>query len=204
MSRIRTSPISFPDNYPGETFWWAGESIIADGLTKKVVLVMAVEAAFASGEVATPGDQVSFGRIRVRMDDMIPGATYHVTHPYGEEDLEADEDGRVFATSDIGALTTPADFSLALDSPVFNNLLQWDADAPAGYLGDPGVEHTVTGSPTGNNIFRVEGPAGSFGPAQACEGVDRWQLCADRPVLDHGQACSDVGCADDAGGADRS
>ena len=40
-----------------------------------------------------------------------------------------------------------------------------------GYLGDPGVEHTVTGSPTGNNIFRVEGPAGSFGANQACEGV---------------------------------
>ena len=165
------SPISFPDNYPGETFWWAGESIIEDGLTKKVVLVMAVEAAFASGEVATPGDQVSFGRVRVRMDDMIPGATYHVTHPYGEVDLEADEDGRVFATEDIGALTTPADFSLALNSPVFGNLLQWDADAPAGYLGDPGIEHTVTGSPTGKNLFRVEGPAGSFGPAEACEGV---------------------------------
>ena len=164
-------PISFPDNYPGETFWWAGESVIEDGLTKKVVLVMAVEAAFASGEVATPGDQVSFGRVRVRMDDMIPGATYHVTHPYGEVDLEADEDGRVFATEDIGALTTPADFSLALNSPVFGNLLQWDADAPAGYLGDPNIEHTVTGSPTGKNLFRVEGPAGSFGPAEACEGV---------------------------------
>ncbi len=34
-------PISFPDNYPGETFWWAAESSIDDGLTKKVVLVMA-------------------------------------------------------------------------------------------------------------------------------------------------------------------
>src|SRR6188472_4176158 len=163
--------ISFPDNFPGEAFWWAGESVIADGLTKKITLVMAAEAAFASGEVATPGDQVSFGRIRVRMDGMIPGATYHVTHPYGEGDFEADDGGRVFATSDIGALTTPADFSLALDSPVFSNLLQWDAGAPAGYLGDPAVDHTVTGSPNGKNFFRVEGPAGSFGPNQACEGV---------------------------------
>ena len=59
------------------------------------------------------------------MDNMIPGATYHITHPYGEVDLEADDRGRVFSTEDIGALTTPADFSLALDSPVFNNLLQW-------------------------------------------------------------------------------
>ena len=165
------SPISFPGNFAGENFWWAGEAVIADGLTKKIVLVMAAEAAFASGEVATPGDQVSFGRVRVRMDDMIPGATYHVTHPYGEGDFEADEDGRVFVTEDIGALTTPADFSLALDSPIFSNLLQWDADAPVGYLGDPSIDHTVTGSPTGFNKFRVEGPAGSFGPNQACPDV---------------------------------
>jgi hypothetical protein len=166
------SPIKFPENFPGEAFWWAGESVIADGLTEKVVLVMAAEAAFASGEVATPGDQVSFGRVRVRMDGMIPGATYHITHPYGEVDLEADDGGRVFSTEDIGALTTPADFSLALDSPIFGNLLQWDAGAPAGYLGDPSVDHTVTGSPTGFNKFKVEGPAGSFGPNQACPGVD--------------------------------
>ena len=29
----------------------------------------------------------------------------------------------------------------------------------------------MTGSPNGKNFFRVEGPAGSFGPNQACEGV---------------------------------
>ena len=39
------SPTSFPENYPGEAFWWAGESVIADGLTEKVVLVMVAEAA---------------------------------------------------------------------------------------------------------------------------------------------------------------
>ena len=168
------NPISFPGNFPGEAFWWAGESTIADGATKKVVLVMGAEAAFASGEVAKAGDQVSFGRIRVRMDDVTPLATYHVTTPYGELDLEADDRGRVFSTSDIGALTTPADFSLALGSPVFDGLLEWDpaeSAPPAGYLGDPAVDHTVIGSPTGNNIFRVEGPAGSFGLNQACPGV---------------------------------
>ena len=168
-------PISFPTNYPGETFWWAAESSIDDGVTKKVVLVMALEAAFASGEVAKAGDQVSFGRIRVRMDDTIPGATYKVTHPYGVETLEADEDGRVFWTEDIGALTLPADHSMTLKSRIFDNLLQWDTNqapaAPAGYLGDPNQEHTVMGSPKGTNFFRVEGPAGSFGLNQACPGV---------------------------------
>ena len=127
------------------------------------------------------------------MDDMIPGATYHVTHPYGEVDLEADDRGRVFSTEDIGALTTPADFSLALKSRIFNNFLEWDpaqSAPPAGYLGDPNVEHKVIGSPTGKNIFRVTGPAGSFGPNQACAGVtdgscvesDQFSIMGKRPV----------------------
>ena len=34
--------------------------------------------------------------------------------------------------------------------------------APAGYLGDPAVDHTVTGSPYNTNVFRIEGPPGSF------------------------------------------
>src|SRR4029079_3295551 len=42
--------------------------------------------------------------------------------------------------------------------------LKWDPTiapaAPAGHLGDPTVEHQVTGSPFGTNIFRSEGPAG--------------------------------------------
>ncbi len=57
---------------------------------------------------------------------MTPGATYKVTHPYGVETLEADEDGRVFATEDIGALTLPADHSMTLKSRIFDEFLQWD------------------------------------------------------------------------------
>ncbi|NLF32261.1 MAG: hypothetical protein GX591_15405 [Planctomycetes bacterium] len=34
--------------------------------------------------------------------------------------------------------------------------------APAGYLGDPAVDTAVTGSPTGNNVFRIEGPDNAF------------------------------------------
>ena len=44
--------------------------------------------------------------------------------------------------------------------------LKWDPTvapaAPAGYVGDPTVDHQVTGSPYGTNIFRIEGPKGSF------------------------------------------
>ena len=170
-----TSPISFPDNFPGEAFWWAADSVI-DHDNGSALLVMAAEAAFASGEVATPGDQISFGRIRIRLDGLVPDADYTVTHPYGTTVVTAEPDGTVFVTDDVGSLTTPADFSAALDSPVFGGLLEWDpaeSAAPAGYLGDPDVEHTVVGSPTGDNLFRVQGPAGSFGNATpaACPGV---------------------------------
>ena len=101
---------------------------------------------------------------------MIPGATYHVTHPYEWSRLEADEDGPVFCHRghrrlDDGRRT----YRWLSTAPVFGNLLRWDpaeSVPPAGYLGDPGVEHTVTGSPKGTDFFKVEGPAGSFGPAR--------------------------------------
>jgi len=155
------APISFPGNFPGEAFWWSAESAIDNG-TQSALLVMAVEAAFASGEVPTPGDQISFGRVRIRLDGLIPDANYTVTHPYGTTIVTAEPDGTVFVTEDIGSLTTPADFSLALDSPVLDGLLEWDPlvlpAPPAGYLGDPALAHTVIGSPTGNNLFSVQGP----------------------------------------------
>src|SRR5207253_3002886 len=56
----------------------------------------------------------------------------------------------------FNAFTTPlAPFSFV------STWLQWDATPPAppaGYIGDPAVLHTITGSPCGTNFFRVEGP----------------------------------------------
>ncbi len=151
-------PISFPDNFPGEAFWWSGEAAMDSATGQSVLLVMAVEAAFASGEVAAHNDQVSFGRVRIRFRELTPDAGYTVTHPYGVEHLTAEPDGSVFVTQDIGALTLPADFSETLNSPVLGGLLMWDTEKPAGYLGDPAVPHTVTGSPEHTNFFRIVGP----------------------------------------------
>ena len=180
-------PLSFPDNFPGESFWWSGEAAL-DSTTQSALLVMAVEATFASGEVAIDGDQVSFGRVRIRLSGLKPGEVYTVTHPYGVRLVTAEPDGSVFVTQDIGGITAPADFSQTLDSPVLDGLLEWDAapgedllavlpdltgpdgvpDGIPDYLGNPDVPHTVTGSrhldsggiPT--NYFKIEGPADSF------------------------------------------
>jgi hypothetical protein len=179
---FENDPISFPGNFPGEAFWWTGDSSIDNG-GNKAMLIMAVEAAFASGEVPLEGDQVSFGRVRIRLDGLIANETYTVTHPYGVTTVVAEGDGTVFVTEDIGALTAPAEFALTLNSPVLERLLEWtpvgdedllavlpDLTGPAGvsdgepdYLGHPDIDHVVTGSPHNTNFFRVEGPPLSVG-----------------------------------------
>lgn len=158
-----TQPPSVTDssiNFPDETFWWAATADITRSIGGKVQLVLAMEAAFTT-EGPTVGEQIAFGRVRVRMDKLRPGASYKVTHPYGVDTLEADSFGAARFTEDIGPLASPADFSLALRSRV-GPFLRWNPavppTAPAGYIGDPAVPHPVIGSPSGTNFFRVEGP----------------------------------------------
>ncbi|NUS52846.1 MAG: hypothetical protein HOQ22_17630 [Nocardioidaceae bacterium] len=155
-------PLSVPTNFPDESFWWSADALIETPAGIRARLVLAQEAAFGGpGEVAV-GQQVAFSRLRIRIDDLPPGARYHVTTPYGERDVVADDRGRVFETEDQGCLSTPCGFEAGLDGQV-GPFLRWDAGAPEGYVGDPNVEHTVVGSPTGDNLFRVEGP-GIGGP----------------------------------------
>src|SRR4051794_40031820 len=55
-------------NFPEETFYWSGDALIdkrAVGVRAR--LVLAQEAAFVNG-TPTKGDQMTFGRIRVRID----------------------------------------------------------------------------------------------------------------------------------------
>jgi len=163
-------PMSFPDNFPDESFYTLVEAAMTTGGAGepgRARLVLALEAAFGgTGEVAD-GQQTVFGRVRVRIDGAVPGASYTFTHPYGiTEPLEADEDGRVFVTEDIGIV--PLAFDGALDSNVAP-FLRWTSgaalgpgefDPPAGHLGDGVTEHTITGSPftPALNFFRIDGP----------------------------------------------
>jgi hypothetical protein len=166
-----TTPISFPGNWPGESFFFSAGSSLTTAGGGKAVLVSALEATFAN-ETVRDGDQVVFGRVRFDID--FPGAgTYTVTHPYGVDRFtvtaaEADDYRYV---EDI--TPAPGDFTLAMKSRI-NPFLRWDTglvtDAAGDkYVGDPNVEHAVTGSPLGTNFFRIEGP-GIGGP-----GVDMIQ-----------------------------
>lgn len=146
-----------------ESFWYSAEAQIR-GNGMRARFVAAQEATFGTAtEAPMAGDQMAFGRVRVRLDGVRPGASYQVTQPYGSDTYVADDRGRVFVTEDIGCFDLPCDFTKPYDSSVAT-FLRWDQSADRGagtlapgYVGDPGVPHRVVGSPTGTNFFRVEG-----------------------------------------------
>lgn len=171
-------PVVFPTNFPDEAFWSVGDSAIDLGNGNDALLVTAVEAAFGSADgLPAPKQQISFGRIRTRIEGLTAGAEYKVTHPYGVDTHVAEDAARgVNVTEDVGNLVWDGVFDQTLASRPAP-FLRWTDDAPAapdGYLGDPTVPHRVTGSPYGTNVFRIEGPVDSF-PASP-------QQCAD-PAL---------------------
>lgn len=162
----------------GESFWWMATAdaapLVPGGRAR---LTLALEAAFTE-EVPVDGQQMSFVRLRIRVDVPTPG-TYTVTHPFGIRTFEnvTVADGINFV-EDIGSIniTNPAlGFQGALSSTNIGPFLTWpnyllepglkalDADGITvleQYIGDPAIPHVVTGSPTGTNYFRVQGPGG--------------------------------------------
>jgi hypothetical protein len=165
---VEPGDLVIPGNFPHEAFYWSAEAELAvggNGVAGRARLILALEAAF--GGAGDPADdaRVVFARIRVRMDDVIPFARYVVTHPYGVTDeLEADEDGRVAWTDDRGI--ADENFDAVVLAGRVAPFLRWDTGAPTGYVGDSGVEHTVTGSPFGTNLFRITGPRIAVVPGQ--------------------------------------
>lgn len=163
------APIVFPTNFPDEAFYSnAGASISTGSGTAK--LVTGVEAAFAGAGTPARGQQITFGRIRVVATGLTAGTDYTVTQPFGSHTYTAEAGTRgIFDTQDIGSLTPDGVFDQTLGAEAAP-FLKWPAGsgAPAGYIGDPTVNHVVTGSPTGNNFFRITGPVGSFSGADLC------------------------------------
>lgn len=161
------APLTVPGNFPEEAFWMLATAEMDTRGGGRATLTLALEAAFANGPVAA-GDQISFGRIRIRVDNPQPGATYRVIHPYGVDvftNVEGGERG-INYTQDIGG----GDFTDALESRV-GPFLTWapPSSAPPGFLGDPNVPHAITGSPFGTNVFRIEGPGiGAAGSPFLC------------------------------------
>lgn len=162
-----------------ELFWWMADASMPMPGGGQALLVMALEGAFNGTGQPVDGQQMSFGRIRIRVDTPVAG-TYTITHPYGQQtftNVPAGTKG-INYTNDVGAINPlfPAEAFLgALNSPMAASFLTWPGyaqnpalqlkDAVSGavleqYVGDPNIPHVVTGSPTGKNFFRVQGPNG--------------------------------------------
>ncbi|GLY97620.1 hypothetical protein [Actinoplanes sp. NBRC 103695] len=148
------APISYPDNFPGEFFYQLAGSTVTLTNGVNATIGMDLEGAWAREEVID-GDQMVFGRVRIRFAAP-EGDRFRITHPYGIDDIVATDRG-VNMTEDIG--TTPLAFGGAFNSRI-GPFLKWDPAvlpaAPAGYIGDPGVDHKIVGSPYNTNFIRIE------------------------------------------------
>jgi hypothetical protein len=159
-------PEVFPGNFFDEHFWYSAGAVFPAGT---ILWETALEAAFAA-DVA-PGGQIVFTRIRVRFDAPTAGI-YTITHPYGVDIINHPGGGRIFFTDDVGITCPPGQFQCAMEGRVGPFLLA--SDTPGGpelpavvgptgklHIADPTREGPVTGSPTGNNFVRIQGPPGS-------------------------------------------
>ncbi len=153
-------------NFPDEMFYFSGDADLpgTNGVTGR--LVLGLEGAFAN-RIQT-GDQIVFGRVRIRIDNLTQGASYRVTHPYGVDEFDDVNSGDrgINFTEDIGLTSFP---NGALDSRIAP-FLTWDTyglppsqgGPQNGFVGTPAVTHKVVGSPfydsTGKaqNYFRLE------------------------------------------------
>src|SRR4051812_28514018 len=169
------APVSFPDNFPAELFYMSAgtDQDLAGG--GRAVSTFSLEGAFAT-DAAAPGEQISFGRVRFFYKGLKTGATYTITHPYGKDKIVAEQDpgaaagvGRIRYTQDIDPVR--GQFGGALNSRI-GPFLTWDPAvapaAPAGYIGDPDVDHAVVGSPYSTNFVRIEGPGLAATAADQC------------------------------------
>jgi titin len=159
----QAAPLAFPNNFPpgGEIFYQYATADIARPGGPLTFVEVALEGTFLP-DVA-PGNQVVFGRTRIRIFGLVPGRSYTVTYPYGQKTLTVNAKGQINDTVDVGCLAAPctANFAAANGSEI-GPFLQWDPAvapaAPAGFIGSLAQTHPVIGSPLGTNFFRITGP----------------------------------------------
>jgi len=144
----------------------------------KIVMISGLEASYAN-LTPTEGQQVVFARIRIKAPVKVAG-TYTLTHPWGTEsinvsaaDINSTNKG-IFFTKDFGlntgwnpngvggwlSVAPPGGFYSVLQSgnTMSTFLRALNPAPPAGWIGDGVTLSTVTGSPTGYNTVRLQGP----------------------------------------------
>ena len=162
--------VVFPTNFPDEFFYFLLNGRI-DGIgvggRGRAILVNALEGAFGgpTGTVADgAGTQIVFARFRFRVTGgLVAGQTYEMQGPFGRRSFVAEADGTINFTDDQGCLAGPpaCPFNLPLVQTAVGPFLTWDPRvpplAPAGFIGDPAIDHAITVGPSGN-LFQIKGP----------------------------------------------
>jgi len=186
VSTITTTPGSINDaNFPGESFYFSAQAIMPIEGGELANLAFVMEAAFLSG--VSPDGGITFLRTDLqKMQNLALNATYRVTHPYGTFEFTTDalgnttggggvavrlEDGPAVpaqwlpagmknaVNTNIGPFLLPASFPV---TPLPTALVGTETHT---YIGDGATAVAVSGSPTGNNFFRIDRIAGGTGPS---------------------------------------
>lgn len=98
-----TAPESFPNNFFIEHFYHDATNVVVHQSGARIRFLMAIEASFANGSVVLPGDQMTFGRIRLVISPVPFSGDYTVYHPYGVWKFPGLVAGdRLFFTEDVG------------------------------------------------------------------------------------------------------
>jgi hypothetical protein len=154
------APVSFPNNYPFESFYFLAQATVDLAGGGRGKFVATLEASFNSADPQA-GAQMTFSRIRFVIDAPTTG-TYTVIHPYGKDTFDVTAPGphAIFETGDVGIASGV--FTGALGGRI-DPFLEWDtgpiSDAQGNeYVGDPNTDHAVIGSPYGTNFFEIDGP----------------------------------------------
>ena len=166
-----TVPEAFPAQFADEHFFFAADAAFDTAQGVSALLVIGLEAAFAVGPPIA-GDQLVFARIRFRIDPLPMTGIYTIQHPFGTDQIEGVAGERLFWTEDVGIDCRGA-FDCALAGRIGPFLLP--SNAPGGpelpavpgpvagkfYIADPARLGPITGSPVGQNFFRVINPDGT-------------------------------------------
>jgi len=125
------TPEVFPTNYSVEHFYWnaTSGSRVAGGM----VLVLSLEGAFSNNLSPVAGDQIVFGRLRIKIASIPTTGDYKVYTPFGVFDFPGLVQGdKLFFTQDVG-FTCGTNFACALNTSIGPFLL------PSPYPGGPEV-----------------------------------------------------------------
>ncbi|MCM3690603.1 PKD domain-containing protein [Neobacillus niacini] len=172
-------------NFPGEAFYQLASASITLPSGGDADAVFALEAAWAN-ELVQDGDQIVFGRVRFRIDDLKIGGEYTITHPYGVDKIIATpEDKDETGVNDPGEIRFVEDIGInggfeGAKTSRIGTFLEWDTvdDRPPGFVGDPDIPHKVINGYNGQNIFKIQGPEiGSDGTCGSnCVSTDLFSL----------------------------